>query len=216
MESKVELFKDKSQLESKLVFLVTKSGVMRVQNNEVFRANLHCSKVPQLLELKEGLVWKNSKIPAELFYQIVGFFRKHDSEVYAQIFWSREEKKYYVFIPEQCVSQASIEVKNDYVKEQTDLLVLEVHSHNRMGAFFSSIDNSDEKRLCIYGVISFKSDNIISMWRLKCGDDLIELQFDEIFEFSYPKFWDKNIKSISCEHNKLFEKLIDEHWWRKE
>lgn len=97
------------------------------------------------------------KIPYQFLTQIVQFFRavmtvkKADQEAMAHVLWNPTDG-YHIGIPTQQVSKASVRYDFDDVKPG-DVIVLDIHSHNTMSAFFSGTDNNDDKRsICYSGV----------------------------------------------------------------
>lgn len=100
------------------------------------------------------------KIPFEFYNQIVQFFRavmrlkKSDMEAHAWILWE-EEKGYYISIPKQKVGKASVEFTYDEdALPKGAIIVVDIHSHNTMGAFYSGTDNNNDKTGVYYsGVV---------------------------------------------------------------
>ena len=99
------------------------------------------------------------KIPYLFFEQIVEFFRqvstkmKAEFEAHAWILWTAE-KGYFISIPEQNVSKASVSFTyNDESLPPGSVIVLDIHSHNTMGAFYSSTDNNNDKSGIYYSAV---------------------------------------------------------------
>lgn len=98
----------------------------------------------------------DGKIPRILLDQIILFFRqvmsnlggdkasiKHgELEAMAHILW-HPDRGYYVGIPEQKVSKAMVTYDPRYIASDT-MIVVDIHSHNSMGAFYSGTDNRDD------------------------------------------------------------------------
>ena len=98
------------------------------------------------------------KIPYSILSEIIAFFKtfvteKSENEAMANIYWSFEEEKYRVHVPKQTVTKASVDTNLPDIDEEKFLLVMEVHSHNTMGAVFSRIDDKDEIATRLYTVI---------------------------------------------------------------
>ena len=55
-------------------------------------------------------------------------------------------------MPEQRVSANTVDAVPPE-QDENNVLVMEIHSHNDMAAFFSLQDDKDEKRTGIYGVV---------------------------------------------------------------
>ncbi len=93
------------------------------------------------------------EIPVSYLNAIRGFFKKVSDELgveaYAEI--RREGDEYRIIVPPQVVSHTIVRYESP--EETSDsYCVLSVHSHNVMPAFFSSVDDGDEKAKRLYGV----------------------------------------------------------------
>lgn len=122
------------------------------------------------------------KIPFEALQIIYSFFfdifegvnnTSAESEAMAQVFFAREgyreiiagledevkngiievNDQFFVFIPEQSISHASVTYNRSAQLEGNFICVLDIHSHDSMSAFFSGIDDNDEKEPRFYGVL---------------------------------------------------------------
>ena len=99
------------------------------------------------------------KIPYEFFEQIVEFFRqvskkmKSDFEAHAWILWTAE-KGYFISVPKQSVSKASVSFTyDDESLPPGSVIVLDIHSHNTMGAFYSGTDDNNDKSGIYYSAV---------------------------------------------------------------
>lgn len=71
-----------------------------------------------------------------------------------QLFFSRERQEYYIFIPlEQVQTPGSVTFERDAMREFRDILVADIHTHGLYPAFWSSVDNADEKGWRFYIVV---------------------------------------------------------------
>lgn len=110
-----------------------------------------------------------SKIPSNIFWEIIEFFSKDPSrEAAVQIFYDPELNQYSLYYPEQKVSVCSVVFQRNYQMEMDQVLVMDVHSHGRMGAFFSSIDDHDEKGTRLFMVLG-RMDTEAPEWKLRAG-----------------------------------------------
>jgi hypothetical protein len=98
------------------------------------------------------------KIPYSYFEQIVKFFRdvielkKAQFEAHAWILWTAE-RGYFISIPKQTVSAAQVAFSYDDLPEGA-VIVVDIHSHNSMGAFYSGTDDNNDKTGVYYsGVV---------------------------------------------------------------
>lgn len=137
-----------------------------------------------------------NKIPGEFFYQIKQFFLDvmdmGPSTYEAQVFvvWNETTKDYRIIIPEQTVSAAA--VKYD-IKDQLaddDVIILDIHSHNTMGAFFSGTDDRDDKKNpWVSGVFGKLNAVFEHKFRFNdgCGRHLA-MKAEDVFDFEDARF----------------------------
>jgi hypothetical protein len=118
-------------------------------------------KVPGLPKFGKGSVEIKieNKVPYTILRQLLADFhavcKLQRTEAAAQVFKTKDGK-FEIYYPEQDVSGASARYRNDqdnaHERWGDKELVLEVHSHNNFGAFFSGTDDANEHRPGIYGV----------------------------------------------------------------
>ncbi|MED0677534.1 hypothetical protein ABEV55_18380 [Aneurinibacillus thermoaerophilus] len=164
--------------------------------------------VPELDEIKPGFEFSLPKIPGELLSQAISFFRSYcnqweQNEVMVQIFYDKLHKCYFVECPFQYVSKTRIDAEFNpaLLHSQQYVQIGHIHSHNDMEAFFSEIDNENEKALMIYGVVGrlqFRKPDMLL--RVGFGGEFIQLPLEYIFEnvdlesnVPYPSEWDKRV-----------------------
>jgi len=183
--------------------------------------------------LVEGFILKIPKIPFAILNQVVSFFRyflKADAgdisveirdsywpaqvpsysygsvlEAFVQIYWDDLAKEYFIFVPPQTVSGASVKWKMDTSLDKrlgkaSTWLVMEIHSHNTMAPSFSPVDDADEKAPIFFGVVGNLSNSSFEM-TCRFGVDGIFKEFDQadLFEdlpssISFPKEWIKRVR----------------------
>lgn len=143
------------------------------------------------------------KIPYEFFEQIVKFFRdviklkKAQFEAHAWILWS-PERGYFISIPKQTVSAASV----NFTYSHDDLppgstIVVDIHSHNSMGAFYSGTDNNNDKTGIYYsGVVGKLTDKSFDVvMRFNLFEDKLDCKLLDVFqepqkeEIATPQEW---------------------------
>ena len=148
------------------------------------------------------------KVPYELLDQVEAFFRKvmevKKSNLEAMIFilWNAEQG-YHLFVPDQQVSGASVRYDWDGIPEGSSIVV-DIHSHNTMGAFFSGTDNSDDVHGIRFSGVFGKLNEATPMtvWRFNYRDKKYEVKLDDIFEhpvkvgFEVPEAWMDNVKTF--------------------
>lgn len=135
------------------------------------------------------------KIPYDYFEQISSFFRqvmklkKADYEAHAWILWSKE-KGYFISVPKQSVSKASVSFTyDDDSLPPGSVIVVDLHSHNTMGAFYSGTDNNNDKSGIYYsGVIGKITDKDFEyVIRFNLYEDKMECKLEDIFEMPEEK-----------------------------
>ena len=134
------------------------------------------------------------KMPFTIYQQIVTFFKaimvkEDESEAFLQVYWNLEEQKYEIHVPEQIVSKGH--VSYDATKNLNKLFpkkyifVFECHSHNTMGAFWSSVDDADEKETRLYGVFGcLNTAEHQTKFRVMVNGVAINLEYNHIFDFN--------------------------------
>lgn len=194
-------------------YVLRGDGLWEVRQNDVgmFWAHKAAAKLPGFPkeDNHEAFMIRHGKIPYNLFKEILFFFKdicdESKDEVYVQILWNNEEQKYFNYCPEQTVSGGSVEFKRDIELEAKHTLVCEIHSHNRMGAFFSTIDDNDEKGDRFFGVIGKLDTSIPEMkFSFVCGGKRILLgslydifEKPEVEENIFPQEWKKRVTKRS-------------------
>lgn len=161
------------------------------------------SKIPESTEVEEELNFLPAgKVPYEYFEQIVHFFKevmrlkKADYEAHAWILWSKD-KGYYISVPKQTVSKASVMFSYDEDALPADsIVVVDIHSHNTMGAFYSGTDNNNDKNGIYYSGVVGKLDtaNPQVVFRFNMHETKVECRVADIFEIpkkeiSIPQEW---------------------------
>ena len=124
------------------------------------------------------------KIPYYFLEKIIEIFEAEPhKECAVQIFYSLDKKQYELHIPEQYVTAASVVFYRNTEKESEKILVMDVHSHGQYPAFFSMIDDGDEKGIRLYMVIG-NMDKKNHTYKIRAGMAGIfgDLEMDEIFE----------------------------------
>jgi len=156
----------------------------------------------------------NGKIPFRLLEEIIQFFRevmtikKAEQEAMAHILYNEKDKEssdrgYRIAIPNQVVSKASVKYESDHILDG-DIIALDIHSHNTMGAFFSGTDNGDDRiRMGYSGVVGKLDAKVPEMvFRLNVNEDRRDAKLAEIFdlldkEIKVPSEWLEKVKSFS-------------------
>lgn len=109
------------------------------------------------------------KIPYELLSDAIAFFKKNPrKEAAVQIFYDVIAGKYELYYPEQKVTSASVVFVRNHDMENDKVLVMDIHSHGIMPAFFSAVDDNDEKGTRLFMVLG-NLDNEEATHKLRAG-----------------------------------------------
>lgn len=123
------------------------------------------------------------KIPRRFLEETVRMFKASpEKEMAVQIWYNKEEYK--LVVPEVLgANKVSITTVYDTcLFKKGFFVVCDIHSHNTMPAFFSSVDNADEIGTQLYGVIgNVDHDDVSVKFRVGCEGCFKELTVDEIF-----------------------------------
>ena len=122
------------------------------------------------------------KIPMALLYEISAFFRtecinaasenRQANEMFFQVFYKISERRYYTYMPSQYQTHVSVNVERnlEFESDEDYILVMDCHSHNTMPAFFSSIDDADEKGTRLYLVAGNYNGLKTAEFKLRFGN----------------------------------------------
>lgn len=107
---------------------------------------------------------------------------KAPQEALIHVLWSPEQG-YHMGVPTQTVSGASVNHNYDDL-DKDSAVVLDIHSHNNMGAFFSSTDDrNDDQNVSISGVFGkLSSTTPERVWRFNNLGIEMKIDEDRIFE----------------------------------
>lgn len=153
----------------------------------------------------------SGKIPGALWDQIVEFFRQvsrtksSEMEAHAWILWNAEQG-YHIHVPKQIVSKASVQY--DFDVPAGNIIVVDVHSHNTMGAFYSGTDNNDDKDKVYYtGVVGkLTKDSYEWVLRFNLREKKLQAKLDDIFdlttEVNIPAGWLDQVEVRSYQSGK--------------
>ena len=174
-------------------YVVAKSGLYEIRETEILKAVAKPQEVKGMQQdLKEGISMKTPKIPYILYLKMLKFLRdvytRDSSEATIHVFWNREDKNYFLWVPKQTNGAASSNYDRDNDKEFVDLCnkhawVLTAHSHPGFGGKFSSIDDRDEKDTRLFMVVGYvmKDQQDVAI-RTAVNGKHVALNFYDVFE----------------------------------
>lgn len=177
--------------------------VYEIRNTEIGKFITPTSGDNMLSEVMPGFVSGLPLIPSNLVIKIFAFFRhfvreNSENEALLNIYWDKEEKRFVAYAPEQVATKASVEAKiDDRFLSDRYIHYMDIHSHNTMGAFFSEVDDRDEKATRLYTVIGrLDEHNPEIKTRISNGGKFLNIDPAQVFEiadFSFPKEWENNV-----------------------
>lgn len=202
-----------------VVYVMQGDGIYERRKNRlgIFTTKIADATVPGLDDsLEDGWELAVPLIPVSLLGTAVAFFRKvytmHRSEAFVQFFYDTEAQEYLLHCPKQTVSGASVKFDRDAAFETPSrILVMEIHSHGNMDAFFSGTDDKDEKDDRFYGVVGKVTDFFPQMkLRLNMGGYVREVDIDDIFDIdeemyhaeTFPDDWPTKVEKKKEEDKK--------------
>lgn len=107
-------------------------------------------------------------------------------EALVLIYWDKWKEEYLAYVPKQNVSKAGIHAslqKNPYDDESCYIHYADIHSHNSMEAFFSSIDDADERGTGIYMVLGHLDHFYPEIAaRICCGGSFVDIDPGTVVE----------------------------------
>lgn len=211
------------QLGYKEIYVIASDGKYKIHllSGENRYIRLKTDVIPGYTQplLKETLCFlPNGKVPHTLLLQIETFFRqvmevhKSDLEAMAWILWSKEQEEkdilegkdtrgYFIHIPNQTVSKAS--VSYDWAEIPAGaIVVVDIHSHNTMTAFFSGTDDADDRIGIRYSGVfgELQKPVAATKWRFNYLSKRIDATPGEIFDLPkapIPEDWIDRIKRPS-------------------
>lgn len=129
-------------------------------------------------------IFTGPKVPGHLLQRVQHVMRKTPGkEVALQIFFHPKEQKYHLFHPHQKGDKSSVVFDRNYERESTHVLMMDIHSHGRLPAFFSGTDDADEKGTQLYMVIGCVGTNEENYaFRAGIAGKYVPLQLEDIFD----------------------------------
>ncbi len=186
------------------VYVISKEGLLcRITNDlgTFWRPVKEVPALPSANVAPAKLHFK--KVPKKQLDMIITFFK----DIYAALgtesmvrIYETSDGDRFADAPTQTVSAASVNHK-DTRKEK---VVLDIHSHGGMDAFFSSIDDNDENAFRFFGVAGNVKSDLKLLFRLKFDEIELEVKASDIFEgmengyqferIAYPSSWLKKVQ----------------------
>ncbi len=162
--------------------LLGRDGVYAARTTQ---AAVFVARVPSGRSVREGFDLRVTKAPAVLLSEAADFFKRDpENEALANLVY--DGGSYALEIPEQETSHVA--VQTPAMPETEDRFVfVQLHSHARMGAFFSGQDGRDEVRTGFYGVLGrMDRPRPEAVFRFSCGGVFVPVNPYELFEEANP------------------------------
>jgi hypothetical protein len=191
---------------SKVISIIpAKDGkVYEIRNTNIGKFITPTSDCDMLSNVRAGFVPALPRIPMNFMLRIVAFFRGNmhngsENEALLNIYWDTYCKEFLVDIPEQTVSKVSVDsqISEEYSDERY-VHYMDVHSHNSMRAFFSGVDDKDERATRLYSVIGNLHEYFPDIkTRISNGGKFLEIDPAEVFEMvalPFPDEWKDKVQ----------------------
>jgi len=127
-------------------------------------------------------------------------------EALALIYWDTEERRFFAYVPKQTVRKEHIEadVRDcPYDDDPRYIRYADIHSHNSMEAFFSGVDDMDERGTGLYLVMGELNRFFPDIKaRISCGGSFVNIDPATVIEglaCGFPQEWAKN---VTCQKEK--------------
>ena len=134
--------------EDDIFYIVAKEGIFLKKKMGIMESLAPVKNISTLESVQSSAKMHISKIPATSFAKVIDFFRKvytkYQGESIVLLFYNEESKKYRIIPPHQKVSSVSIDY-NRGISLKDWAMIGTIHSHARMSAFHSGVDDSDEE-----------------------------------------------------------------------
>jgi len=204
--NKFKLYMDSSAVpdDDSTAYVISKEGLLcRVTNDlgTFWRPVKEIPALPSANVTPARLHFK--KIPKKQLDMILTFFKdvytKFGTESMARIYETSDGNRF-TDAPPQTVTSASVDHKDN----RKEKIVLDIHSHGSMDAFFSNTDDNDENAFRFFGVAGDVDSTLKLLFRLKFGEVELEVKVSDVFEgaengyrfehVSYPSSWLKKVR----------------------
>jgi len=200
-----------------ITYVMYKNGLFEVRHSDLATVYVETKDVLGLDTIcRPGIHLNLPKVPLEMLKQTISFFRgvcqrqNSSSEALVQIWWDRQDKRHFLYIPEQQASGGSVKPTSCFDQDVDGrwLRVGDIHSHGTaMSAHFSGIDNADEESITterIFGVIGKVAQPIPEWdWRMRTRGGFIPLNVVDIFDIPTQDF------TFTITSERLFKSIND-------
>lgn len=130
--------------------------------------------------------FKLPKMPKNFLEEITNYFIENlPNEALVQIAFDCKTEEYRIIKPKTVTNTVSVkwnDIETLLALNTYESIVCEIHSHDTMPAFFSYIDDEDEKIPMIYGVFGrLDTQNVEKIFRAKLNEKFYPIKLSDIF-----------------------------------
>ena len=169
-------------------------------------------------EIRPGFQSSLPKIPYTLMVQALSLFRammhrgkgRRPTEALVHVYWDKLQQQYFIYIPKQLVSHASVDawLDNEALQDSDRYIhYADLHSHNQMPAVFSKTDDHDERPTRVYMVVGRLDRYFPEITvRISNGGHFWEIPPEEVLEpFPVGNFPPEWLEQIHTDPKEMFE-----------
>ena len=169
-------------------------------------------------EIRPGFQSSLPKIPYTLMEQALSLFRtmmhrgkdRRPAEALVHIYWDKLQQQYFIHVPKQLVSRASVDalLDNEALQDSDRYIhYADLHSHNQMPAVFSKTDDHDERPTRVYMVVGRLDRYFPEITvRISNGGHFWEIPAQEVLEpFPVGNFPPEWLNQIHTDPKEMFE-----------
>ena len=196
---------DEAKASGKVISIVpSRDGkVYEIRNTNMGKFVTPITGSDMLDNVQAGFIPALPLIPMELIVTVMTFFRHYmrlggETEALVNVYWDKVNPGYFVDVPKQVVTKASVNSQiNADLTDERYIHYMDIHSHNSMKAYFSGIDDSDERATRLYTVIGHLDKYLPDIkTRFSNGGEFFEIDPADVFErveLSFPVEWTDNV-----------------------
>lgn len=176
-------------------YVLAGDGLYLVARNRSLDVRVPVAAVPVrgLPPIYPSVTLRTGRLPEEIWQQIVAVARawsRHGLEVLCAVGYD-DASGYRLTLPRQVAGAESVSYR------PAGGAVLEIHSHCRYPAQFSTTDDADEQGLCLYGVLG-RLDGARPEVALRVGayGHFLPVPWEAVFAGGRGAFWDANFEGL--------------------
>jgi hypothetical protein len=160
--------------------LLCTDGVYEVRTN---LSGTYVVRLGSETTLAEGYYPAIPKAPATQLAEVVRIFAERpDTESLIDIVYDRRSGTFCLVWNQKQASAGEVEYQ-PLPDDDNLILYAEIHSHHKMHSFFSSKDDTSEKKTGVYGVVGRITDEVPeAAFRYSCGGHFRELLAEDLFD----------------------------------